>query len=583
MVPREIIDAVIDYIENHTNPFALLLRGPWGSGKTKLIEAELTAALEKLAEPYRLIRVSMIGVQSSEDIYSRIIKGALNEYAGMEEGSAEKKGKALRKTATEMGLSYLGATAKKVFKEIGVNYSPAADTMSSLLLPNKCLLVMDDLERIGSIDELELFGVVADLMESRGQKILLVCANEGKSPSNDILERLVWRSLDLTQDYDSIVETLFDGIRGTNLSFPAKTAIATGVRNARIANIRCMMRSIPAVEKLLESNYFRNEAYSELSRRETFIDAVEHIMLLLDGNLPPRPARLGEQSDVAEQLDYDRKEENWQRSNALSILDSLIDSISDFDNDALSQKLEAYGKTYHPSSDIEQNAISKAAEVPYATLTDDDAERAASSIAAALESGLAAINNLPKLLNSLSLLKEWGFVTDSQWKMALDGSCGIVKADPASAARGLNQFNIGYERIANELEGLHKIAQDELTRQRAKQLQACLEADGDKAACLAKILSGFSSDYSPLLQLNPSDVASIMHAGSPSGIFEFRSEILHLEKSMRLQEANAEIGEWLAALEASLDQESATSKMSRVQIGYLKENLISTIQHLKTI
>ena len=52
---------------------------------------------------------------------------------------------------------------------------------------------------------------------------------------------------------------------------------------------------------------------------------------------------------------------------------------------------------------------------------------------------------------------------------------------------------------------------------------------------------------------------------------------------MRLQEANAEIGEWLAALEASLDQESATSKMSRVQIGYLKENLISTIQHLKTI
>ena len=590
MKANDTIADIIEYLEAPDRPFALLLEGPWGCGKTRFVQHELTKALERLKKPFVVIRASMIGVTSSADIYSRIVTAAICDTADIQDDIGGERRKAVKKAAQELGLSYLKKQAGKILDATDLNYSPSSDLVAAMVLPRRSLLVLDDVERVGEMDELEFFGAVANLVEKQGRKVLLVHGSEGKKLGEEITEKLVWKRYDFSPDFESACESVFfDAIEACPFLL-AKDAVVKGVEASEVLNVRSLIRSKPAVAAVFGSSYAADSGIDQLSQHRTLTDAVERIVRMVSGTLPARPVDLGVETSFSESLSYHTGLETWRRSNALHCLDVLVTDVSLLDDKVLSETLRDYGATYHPSSAVEEEALRFADSVKYGLMDDQEADAAVAAICGALMEHDACIGNIPRLIGALSLLKDWGIASNREWKEAIQGAEEIVLKCPEESVRIIQSDEYGWHdmpfRFGREIPELALIAQraeaEYIRMAEAKAAEALADCDEDGAATLAGRLSIVHGlNPGAFVEWNPVSVANVVCSSSAKSISEFRKWIMSFENDCLLAEDKSQdVSDWFVALGDAINVERVPGKMAKMQVGYLKKNIATVAERL---
>ncbi len=64
MKESELMEAIKRYLEDPTDDYAIMITGAWGCGKTHFVENRLKTEIG--ADGWRVVRISMFGVQSEE-------------------------------------------------------------------------------------------------------------------------------------------------------------------------------------------------------------------------------------------------------------------------------------------------------------------------------------------------------------------------------------------------------------------------------------------------------------------------------------------------------------------------------------
>ncbi len=589
MKSKEIIENVIEYVESSDRPFALLLKGPWGSGKTRFIQRELSPALEELEKPVVIIRVSMIGVTKSEEVYSRIVTAAICDLAGIQADNGKKRTDAVKKVAKEIGLTYIKSQVDGLFDSAGLKCSPTSDLLTAMVLPKRCLLVLDDIERRGEMGEREFFGVIADLVENQGRKLLLVHGTEGKPLEEDITEKLVWKQFNLTPDYEAICGVVFHEAIEACPSLLVEDAVAAGVKAAQTKNIRNLMRAKPAVTSIFKSSFASDERIEEPHRHRAMSDAVEYVVRLISGTLPPMPSQPDTSADLTQSFIYDRELEVWKKSNALHSLGALVQDgfLSD---ESLTSVFRDYESIYYPASSLEEQALELSRNVKYGCVDDEEANLAASTILQAFAARDVHVGNIPRLISALGTLRAWEFVSGKEWQKALDGAEEIVLDNPEEAVRVIYSDEYNWHTISSgfttgipELDAIASAAEGAYVQNIEQEAEAALMAcDDNSLPILVDNLKKMSGDnHGRVMAVNPADVVSAIYSSPADSITVFRKWVLSLSSEHQpIGENKHAAAEWLREINDRIDVDEISGKMARVWASYLKKNLAETADKL---
>lgn len=166
---------IVDYLDAYRRmgnvDFAVMITGPWGSGKTEFVKS-WTDSLKRIDNDDQpdYLSVSLNGVLSLNDIDSLLFRAAHPVLGGK---SARFAGKVLGAIASGIKLT-AGGSDSKVSGEFMV--SELKGFSFDKWIGDAPLLVFDDLERC-CIDIESLMGYFDDLLKN-GKKLVLICAED---------------------------------------------------------------------------------------------------------------------------------------------------------------------------------------------------------------------------------------------------------------------------------------------------------------------------------------------------------------------------------------------------------------------
>lgn len=183
MTYQELNQYILHYLTEDKTKSAIMLTGPWGTGKSYYIQNELKPFLEKKENGgHSCVIVSLYGLKDTAEISKSIYLGTRMKFLTA----------ASEKSTTVM---FAGETIiKGIAGAFGVDLSVSERSLkrlyASVNLTGK-LVVLEDLERSG-IDILEVLGYVNNLVEQDGVKVLLV-ANEEEIIKYELGNKVIGR------------------------------------------------------------------------------------------------------------------------------------------------------------------------------------------------------------------------------------------------------------------------------------------------------------------------------------------------------------------------------------------------------
>lgn len=168
MTYQELNQYILHYLTKDKTKSAIMLTGPWGTGKSYYIQNELKPFLEKKENGgHSCVIVSLYGLKDTAEISKSIYLGKRMKFLT---AASEKS-----TTVTFAGETIIKGIAGAFGVDLSVSERSLKRLYASVNLTGK-LVVLEDLERSG-IDILEVLGYVNNLVEQDGVKVLLV-ANE---------------------------------------------------------------------------------------------------------------------------------------------------------------------------------------------------------------------------------------------------------------------------------------------------------------------------------------------------------------------------------------------------------------------
>ena len=168
MTYQELNQYILHYLTKDKTKSAIMLTGPWGTGKSYYIQNELKPFLEKKENGgHSCVIVSLYGLKDTAEISKSIYLGTRMKFLT---AASEKS-----TTVTFAGETIIKGIAGAFGVDLSVSERSLKRLYASVNLTGK-LVVLEDLERSG-IDILEVLGYVNNLVEQDGVKVLLV-ANE---------------------------------------------------------------------------------------------------------------------------------------------------------------------------------------------------------------------------------------------------------------------------------------------------------------------------------------------------------------------------------------------------------------------
>ncbi|HMI01887.1 MAG TPA: hypothetical protein VK541_05360 [Pedobacter sp.] len=203
---NDIYEAVKNHLEMNTNG-ALLVKGNWGSGKTYHLKNVVFPKLESETD-YIPIMVSLYGVSDKNSIANKVFFAYLDKVGENDTLSTA----SITKGAYNILESF---TWLKKYVDVNKLFSGSGEDLFRFLPQKKLLICFDDLERISQkINPEDFLGMVNDLVENKGHKVLII-ANEaiienGIRFKEKTIEKTVHFSNDLSSIFDNIIASCTD-------------------------------------------------------------------------------------------------------------------------------------------------------------------------------------------------------------------------------------------------------------------------------------------------------------------------------------------------------------------------------------
>lgn len=194
MTYQELNQYILHYLTEDKTKSAIMLTGPWGTGKSYYIQNELKPFLEKKENGgHSCVIVSLYGLKDTAEISKSIYLGTRMKFLT---AASEKS-----TTVTFAGETIIKGIAGAFGVDLSVSERSLKRLYASVNLTGK-LVVLEDLERSG-IDILEVLGYVNNLVEQDGVKVLLV-ANEEELIQYTLLKASTKADLERTEMLDRI-------------------------------------------------------------------------------------------------------------------------------------------------------------------------------------------------------------------------------------------------------------------------------------------------------------------------------------------------------------------------------------------
>lgn len=231
-------DIITRYLEASNLPYALLIDGTWGSGKTWYIKNQFNTDFENK----KVIYTSLNGINSLDDLGKQIIFRKI--------GLNDNKGEALAK--------YSWNVAKQLFNgyienKTGLNADklklPEIDPVKLTTFKQDEILIIDDIERKGKdISVEDLFGFINTNFTEENQFKVILIANEEKlieelnsEKYKKIKEKTIWQTINFKANVNLVLDNLianFTHISGNAHFKEIKQFILSKINEYEINNLR---------------------------------------------------------------------------------------------------------------------------------------------------------------------------------------------------------------------------------------------------------------------------------------------------------------------------------------------------------
>lgn len=221
------LDGIINYL-SMVSTGTLMVSGEWGCGKTYHMEKEVMPALQK--KGWNPVKVSLFGIESVNEIPLRIAdnykrpesdKGERTEKEKKRSWLCnwvkEKTGKTVAKGAQLVSnMPWL-----KDYVDVDALLSNYSGLLYKFIPTEKTVIILDDIERaIDTIDVHTLLGVINDLVEQRGYKVIVIANNSYMQQKSK--EKLVFKEkvIEKTLVYEPDVVPIFKELCEKDYSSP---------------------------------------------------------------------------------------------------------------------------------------------------------------------------------------------------------------------------------------------------------------------------------------------------------------------------------------------------------------------------
>lgn len=233
-------------------PEVLALKGTWGVGKTYAWNKTVLECKDDIKLP-NYCYVSLFGMSSISELRTAIFTKTQ---------SVNRLGIKLdAEMINKEWLGIVGEQTKKLFrlgsgiiKELpyGKNITVGFETLAPYFIRNT-IICLDDFERLatgtGSIKTEEILGLISDLKEEKGCKVVLIF-NEEKLNDKDIYSRYREKVVDIEVLYDPTPEEATEIALPGNL--PCRTLVKKNCISLGVKNIRVLLKIVGLVEMVNE-------------------------------------------------------------------------------------------------------------------------------------------------------------------------------------------------------------------------------------------------------------------------------------------------------------------------------------------
>lgn len=239
MANSHIRDFALEYCFSPVPPhYALLLKGPWGSGKTWFVE--------------RLIEE--INKKDGRELYISLY--GLNSFAAIEYEFYRK----LHPVLSSKGMEIAGKVLKGALRTTlkidldmdGKNDGSASISIPDLNLPeylkntSDFVMIFDDVERC-SIDLPDLLGYINHFVEHQNYKVILV-ANEAEFEQDNnyksIKEKLIGKTFEIAPQLDEALDKLIHDTEAEDFYEPHRELIKETYNQSKYKNLRHLRQAL---------------------------------------------------------------------------------------------------------------------------------------------------------------------------------------------------------------------------------------------------------------------------------------------------------------------------------------------------
>jgi len=228
--------------------YALLVKGPWGCGKSHLVKGCIKG-LQEANQEFKFLYVSLYGINDISDIEARFF---------------EQLNPTMNKILTNKKVMFASRIAKGVLKgalKIDLDGDDKPDATASIAVPDinlaeyltdtsNCILVFDDLERC-ELDLQVILGYINYFIEKDGYKVLIIAdeeklitkysSDEEEYKYLDIKEKLIGKTVQVEPDvssvFDNFVDELFPAGNASDLVANNKVQVILNRNKDRIIQI----------------------------------------------------------------------------------------------------------------------------------------------------------------------------------------------------------------------------------------------------------------------------------------------------------------------------------------------------------
>jgi hypothetical protein len=263
MNSAQLSEVIGNYCQRDQPGYAIMVNGPWGSGKTYFIKSFFGAL-----DTHKMLFVSLYGVSSTSKIEDQVFSAMIGA-SDVSEGEIKKAGDFIGKIFGAFGDKAEGSA-------IGAFAATAGEALKNKALKNigpDTILVFDDFER-ADMSKHQCLSKINEFVEHQKVKVIILC-DESKIDDPkylDYKEKVILHTNYLERTADEISEICFSTVRDFKCTHEGlfKRELVSIIEQFNFTNIRTIMHGLNCfneiVNKLhdLDFKYKDDEVLTEL-------------------------------------------------------------------------------------------------------------------------------------------------------------------------------------------------------------------------------------------------------------------------------------------------------------------------------